>query len=66
MKYIRPNSLTWWSSLVPLLAGLLLATEPLHGLSVWVDTINNLTGHLAPSVMINAGLIGIGMRAAIE
>lgn len=65
-KYLKPTSLTWLASLVPLLAGLMVATLPLHGLDAIVTTINNLTGGLSAAVMINTGLLGIGVRGAID
>ena len=65
MKYIKPNSLTWWSSMAPLTAGLFMATEPLHGMSGAVESLYVATGMTAP-VLINMGLIGIGVRAAIK
>jgi hypothetical protein len=65
MKYFKPNSLTWWASMVPLLLGVLAAAEPLHGMSGLGDTISNMTGGASPYVLINAGLIGIGVRAAL-
>jgi len=65
MKYFRPNSLTWWASVFPLLAGVVVATEPLHGASALVQTINGLTGGVEAAVLINIGLLGIGVRGAM-
>lgn len=65
MKYFKPKSLTWWASLVPVMAGLVVASEPIHGFSAVVQTINGVTGGLSPAVMINAGLAGIGIRGAL-
>lgn len=65
MKYIKLKSLTWWSSVTPLVAGAVVASEPLHGLHGITETINNVTGHTAPIILINAGLAGIGLRGAI-
>lgn len=65
-KYFKPKSLTWWASFAPLIAGLLVASEPLHGLSGIVSTINAITGGVAPAIMITAGLGGIGFRGAIK
>ena len=65
-KYFKPTSLTWWASFVPLLAGVIVATGPIHGLSAIVDTINNFTGHVMPAFLINAGLVGIGLRGAVK
>jgi hypothetical protein len=65
MKYFKPKSLTWWASACPLVSGLIVASEPLHGLSAIVQTIDNATGGVSPMVLINAGLAGIGLRGAI-
>ena len=64
MKYVKPTSLTWWASVAPLLAGLLVATVPLHGMAGIADSIVNGTGMTAP-VLINLGAAGIGLRGAI-
>lgn len=65
-KYVKPGSLTWWASVVPILAGLFVAAEPLHGLTMGIEVINNATDNMSPFVLINAGLAGIGLRGAIE
>lgn len=64
-KYIKPTSLTWWSAVVPLLCGLFMAFEPVHGLTDLATAIKNATGMSAP-VLINIGLAGIGLRGAIK
>lgn len=64
-KYFKPGSLTWWASVSPLLMGLFIASEPLHGMASAVLSIKNATGMTAP-VLINAGLVGIGIRGAIK
>ena len=66
MKYFKPDSLTWWGAMVPLVSGLVVASEPLHGLSAIVQTIDGVTGRVAPALLINAGLVGIGVRGAIK
>ena len=66
MKYLKPTSLTWWASATPLVAGLLVAAEPLHGLFGVVQTINAVTGNIPAAALINAGLAGIGIRAALK
>lgn len=63
-KYFKPKSLTWLASIVPLFLGLFMAGEPIHGLSDLVDVAYNATGMKAP-VLINAGLLGIGVRGAL-
>lgn len=65
-KYFKPKSLTWWASLAPLLAGLFVAAEPVHGLAAWVELIDNATGGASPAVLINAGVAGIGLRGALK
>lgn len=66
MKYFNPKSLTWWASFLPLMAGLIGATEPVHGAIAVVQTIDNITGGAAPTLLINAGLAGIGIRGALQ
>ena len=65
MKYFKPFSLTWWASVAPLLAGLFMATEAIHGQSALVASIYAATGMSAP-VLINLGLAGIGLRGAVK
>ena len=50
----------------PLAGGLLVATAPLHGLVDVVEVVNNISGNAEPGVLINAGLLGIGLRGAME
>jgi len=66
MKYIKPTSLTWWASFIPMIAGVFVATLPLHGNASLVAMIDQLTGGVEPTVLINAGLAGIGLRAAVK
>lgn len=65
-KYFQPRSLTWWGGLVPLVAGLILAAADaipaLHGLALF---INAASGNMPAPVLINAGLVAIGLRGAI-
>lgn len=65
-KYFKPKSLTWWSSFVPLVAGLTIATLPLHGWAGGVAAINAVTDGMSAAMLINLGLAGIGLRGAIE
>lgn len=65
MKYIKPTSFTWWMSLLPIAGGIIVATADIHGQAALVMSINNLTGNAEPAILINAGLVGIGMRAAL-
>ncbi len=65
MKYFKPKSLTWWASFTPLCMGGFMAAEPIHGMVEYVDTFRNATDLSAP-ILINAGLAGIGIRAAVD
>jgi len=66
MKYFKPKSLTWWfGGVVPLGAAVILATEPLHGLTGIVSSIDALTGGIEPSIMVVYGMTAIGFRGAI-
>ena len=65
MKYIKLNSLTFWASVTPIVVGLTIASEPLHGQSALVQTLSSATGDIGPYPLINGGLVGIGMRAAV-
>lgn len=61
-KYLKPKSLTWWSGFIPLVVGIFLASEEMHGLTALVNTINNITGAIPAVAMINFGLVAIGLR----
>lgn len=65
-RYIKPRSLTWWASAAPLVIGMIIATEPLHGLAALAATLRNITGDTPPAMLINAGLAGIGLRGALQ
>jgi len=65
-KYWKPRSLTFWASFTPLLLGVFSAFTPVHGLTEWAYSIEALTGNIGPYALVNAGLAGIGLRAAIE
>jgi len=64
-SHFQPRSLTWWASVVPLFAGIFIATEPLHGLTEWTVVVENVTGLSGP-MLINLGLGGIGLRGALK
>ena len=65
-KYIKPKSVTWWASFVPLLAGLTLATQDIHAWSDLVAVIDRASGGMTPFQLINVGLLGIGIRGALR
>lgn len=64
-RYVKPASLTWWASVVPLICGVILATEHMHGQAALVEAIRNATGMTAPA-LINLGIAGIGLRGAMD
>lgn len=64
-KYVKPNSLTWLASALPILAGLFIAFEPVHHLADWVEAVSRIFGDTSPYLLINAGLVGIGLRGAV-
>ena len=65
-KYVKPTSLTWLASALPLLAGLFLAFEPVHHLADWSKAVSLIFGATSPYLLINAGLVGIGLRGAVR
>jgi hypothetical protein len=65
-KYIQPRSLTWLASALPCLAGLFIAFEPVHHLTDWARAVSQTFGGTSPYLLINAGLVGIGLRGAIR
>jgi hypothetical protein len=66
-KYFRPDSLTWWASAVPLFAGVIVAmAAAIPALSPVAAFINAASGDLPAPVLINAGLVGIGLRGAMQ
>lgn len=64
-KYVKPTSLSWWASFVPLVAGLVLAAEPLHGWIGITETIDRASGGMTAAMLINVGALGIGLRGAL-
>ena len=65
-KYVKPLSLTWLASALPLAAGLFVAFEPVHHLVDWSKAVSLTFGGASPYLLINAGLVGIGLRGAIR
>lgn len=65
--YIRPLSLTWWTSMALLCSGLLRAwgVEVPYLTPAVRPIIDALFGSTDPGALITAGLMGIGVRAAI-
>lgn len=66
-KYFKPKSLTWWGSVIPLVAGVISAVSvSVPALAPAKVIIDVASGGLTPAVLINAGLVGIGVRASIS
>lgn len=65
-KYIKPASLAWWASLVPLIAGLLMAAEPIHAMPQLTAALSNMFAGQTAAQLIQLGLLGIGIRGAIK
>ena len=66
MKYLKPKSLTWWAGFVPLAAGVIAAlSDVLPALAPARAVIDAMTGHAEPAVLVNAGLVAIGLRGAV-
>ena len=65
-KYFKPHSLTWWSAVAPLAAGLFMAFTPVHGLVDLTASVKTVFGGATPAILINAGLAGIGLRGAVS
>lgn len=65
-KYFKPRSVTWWASVVPIVAGVFIALDQIHGLADWSAAVSEMAGGASPAVLINAGLAGIGLRGAVK
>jgi hypothetical protein len=65
-RYVKPTSLTWLASALPVGAGLFIAFEPVHHLTDWAKAVGHVFGDSSPYLLINAGLVGIGLRGAIK
>ena len=63
-KYFKPFSVTWLASAAPLIAGTFQALTPVHGMTELNESISIATGGVAPAVLINLGLFGVGLRGS--
>lgn len=63
-RYFKPRSLTWWNGVIPATMGVVIATEPLHGMTAVVQSVDTMVGGVPPAVLISGGLGLIGLRAA--
>jgi hypothetical protein len=67
MKYIKPKSVSWWASLAPLVGGLIIAgSEAVPALEPPARVVNSLSGGMTPALLVNMGLVGIGLRGAMK
>jgi len=66
-KYFKPCSMTWWASFTPFILGVLLAlTATFPALAPLAIFIDSLTGGLPAYILVNMGLVGIGLRGALD
>lgn len=65
-RYFKPASLTWWASATPIFGGILKALgAAFPGLQPLVAVIDEMSGGMPAPVLINMGLVGIGLRGAM-
>lgn len=65
-RYIKLGSLTWWMSVIPLFAGLIVAfSAAFPALAPVAAVIDAASGGMTAPVLINLGLAGIGLRGAV-
>lgn len=65
-RYLKPYSLTWWASAAPLFAGLVKSVAAsVPDLAPVVAVIDAASGDMPAPILINMGLIGIGLRGAM-
>ena len=67
MKYVKPQSLTWWAGFVPLIGGVVVAAADtiVPALTPLASFINALSGGMSASVMMGWGAGLIGLRGAM-
>jgi len=64
-KYFKPKSLTWWASVILLAAGVVLALSAnIPTLAPVADLILAFYPGASAGMLINLGLMGIGLRGA--
>ena len=69
MRYIRPNSLTWWAGLLAVLTGVAASALPATGTFSELARLVALmagSGDASPAGLIFLGLGLIGLRDRIE
>ena len=68
MRYFRPKSLTWWSSMIAIALGALgfvCSTCDLGELSKLIVMLNG-GGDNSPASLVMLGLVGIGLHDKFE
>lgn len=66
-KYLKPKSLAWWVSVAPLLGGVVKsASVAAPELAPAVAIIDEMSGNATAAQMIQLGLLGIGLRGALQ
>jgi len=67
MKYVKPKSLAWWVSFLPLIGGIVIAlSDQLPGLAAAAQVVHTMAGDMTAAQLIQLGLLGIGLRGAIQ
>lgn len=61
-KYFKPRSVAWWASIGMIASGAFIAFDQLHGLEAAAAGLSRVYGGLSPAALINAGLLGLGLR----
>jgi hypothetical protein len=60
-KYFQPYSLTYWVTLIPGIAGILISGDPLTGWTDLTMALTTATGGLDPQVLIATSAGGVGL-----
>lgn len=66
-KYFKPKSVTWWASVAPIVAGIVLIIGPdVPPLMPVAELIQRAYPGVTPITLINIGLAGVGVRGAMQ
>lgn len=66
-KYVKPKSLAWWASVMPLVGGLIIAFSKVFAeLEPIATIVHELSGDMTAAQLVQLGLLGIGLRGAIS
>lgn len=47
-------------------AGVFIAFEPVHQMTEFATAVQTLYGGASPMVLVNAGIVGVGLRGAMS